>query len=283
MRRRVGPAGGRRLRPAWALSALTAPAIGVLLLSAHLHSAERLAARLATAATTLSRHAPRAPQTLVNARQFGGASPVGALFTLVNGQLGRHFCTASVVDSKPGDLVLTAAHCVSNLGPGEFVFVPGYRNGQTPHGVWTVSKVVVDAGWRKSANPDHDFAFLVVGKSNGGDDIQQVTGGERLGTGWPARVRVHVAGYPDAGGSPIICQRRTRPFGAHQMKFVCGGFTGGTSGGPFLATMSSATGEGTVIGVIGGYQQGGDLAWVSYSPRFGHAVRALYEIASAGG
>jgi V8-like Glu-specific endopeptidase len=282
MRRNAGQA-WHRVRPAWALTALTAPAIGVLLLSAHLHAAERLAARLATAATTLSRHAPRAPQTLVNARHFDGAAGVGALFTLVNGQLGKHFCTASVVDSTPGDLVLTAAHCVSNLGPGEFAFVPGYRDGHTPHGVWTVSKVIVDSRWRTSANPGHDFAFLRVGQPGNAEDIQQVTGGDRLGTGWPAQVRVHVVGYPDASDSPIICQRRTRPFGAHQMKFVCGGFTGGTSGGPFLAKMSGTTGEGTVIGVIGGYQQGGDLAWVSYSARFGHAVRALYQAASSGG
>ena len=48
---------------------------------------------------------------------FTGTPPVGALFTTSAGQLGQHFCTASVVDSPAGDLVITAAHCVSG-GPG---------------------------------------------------------------------------------------------------------------------------------------------------------------------
>jgi hypothetical protein len=36
-----------------------------------------------------------------------------------------------------------------------------------------------------------------------------------------------------------------------------------------------------VIGVIGGYKQGGDVAAVSYSARFGAAIRALYQVAVA--
>ena len=53
------------------------------------------------------------------------------------------------------------------------------------------------------------------------------------------------------------------------MEFDCGGYTNGTSGGPFLANVHPATGLGTVIGVIGGYEQGGDTPSVSYSARFG--------------
>ena len=45
--------------------------------------------------------------------------------------------------------------------------------------------------------------------------------------------------------------------------------------------LDRATGTGTVIGVIGGYEQGGYLASVSHSPRFGHAIRSLYRAAVA--
>ena len=62
-----------------------------------------------------------------------------------------------------------------------------------------------------------------------------------------------------------------------QMEFDCGGYTDGTSGGPFLANVHPATGLGAVIGVIGGYEQGGDTPSVSYSARFGRAVRDLYD------
>jgi hypothetical protein len=65
------------------------------------------------------------------------------------------------------------------------------------------------------------------------------------------------------------------------MRFDCAGFTDGTSGGPFIARWSPVTGQGTVIGVIGGYEQGGDLPQVSYSVAFGATVAALYQTAKA--
>ena len=273
---------GRRLLTPWAASALAVPTLGILLLTPPAQNAVRVAARLATAATTLSRHAPRAPGTAVSGTLFEETPAVGALFVASSAGLGEHFCTASVVDSPHGDLVITAAHCVSSRNPSQIAFVPGYHDGHDPYGVWSVTRVVVDAQWRNSRNPDHDVAFLVIQRRGGTTGVERLTGGERLGTGWAARVLVHVVGYPDQARRPVICASRTRPFGPDQMRFDCGGYTGGTSGGPFLAGWD-ATGRGTVIGVIGGYEQGGDLASVSYSPRFGRAVRDLYRSAVADG
>jgi V8-like Glu-specific endopeptidase len=185
-----------------------------------------------------------------------------------------------VVASPVKDLVITAAHCVYGQEPGRLAFVPGYRDSSRPYGVWAVRQIVVGAGWRESRNPNRDVAFLVVGRP-GRRGVQYVTGGERLGTGWPARTWVHVIGYPDGSQWPVICGNRAHPFGRHQLRFDCGGYPDGTSGGPFLARRDAATGTGTVIGVIGGYEQGGSLASVSYSPRFGHAIRLLYRAAVA--
>jgi V8-like Glu-specific endopeptidase len=283
MRRGLRPAWRPRRLPAWSAWALSVPAVGVLLLIPVLPSAERLAARLATAVTSLSRPARQVPRTGVNARPYGGSPAVGALFEVTNGKLGRHFCTAGVVDSPAGDLVITAAHCVSRIAPGRIAFVPGYHDGKEPYGAWTAARVIVDSQWRTSASPDHDVAFLVVHRPGAAGEIQQLTGGERLGAGWPPRIWVDVIGYPDGSGAAVACGGRIRPFGQHQLEFACGGFTGGTSGGPFVARVNASTGDGTVIGVIGGYQQGGDLASVSYSPRFGQAVRALYQTAIASG
>ena len=88
-------------------------------------------------------------------------------------------------------------------------------------------------------------------------------------------------GYPDGRQRPISCTSTTRAFGPDQLEFDCGGYTNGTSGGPFLADVRRATGLGTVLGVIGGYEQGGDTPSVSYSARFGRSVRALYDKAVA--
>jgi V8-like Glu-specific endopeptidase len=259
------------------------PLVAVLLLTPTANGAVRLAGRLAAAVTTLSRHAPRAPATAVYARRVEQAPAVGALFRVTPAGLGNHFCTASVVDSPNEDLVITAAHCISNKTPGQIAFVPGYHDGIDPYGVWFASRIVMDAQWRRSHNPDHDVAFIVMERQDGSTGVQALTGGERLGTGWPSRVLVHVVGYPNQGQRPVICASRTRAFGRRQMRFDCAGYTDGTSGGPFVARWDSATRLGTVIGVIGGYEQGGDLASVSYSPRFGRAVRSLYDAAVADG
>jgi V8-like Glu-specific endopeptidase len=161
------------------------------------------------------------------------------------------------------------------------VFVPGYRRGHQPYGAWPVTQIFTDAAWKSGGNPDDDVAILVVHQAGNPDEVQTLTGGETLGTGWKAVQWVQVIGYPDGRERPITCTGRTRAFGPHQLEFDCGGYTDGTSGGPFLAKVRPATGLGTVIGVIGGYQQGGDTPSVSYSPRFAQQVRALYQQAVA--
>lgn len=281
--RRGGGVTGRAPRR-WSVCAWTALAglaLGIAMLCPAAHGAARFAARLAVAAATLSRQAPRARPAAVSASPFEGTPAVGALFRVTRGGLGQHFCTATVVDSPVKDLVITAAHCVYGQRPSHIAFVPGYRNGGRPHGVWAVRRIIVAPGWRAWRNPNRDVAFLVVGR-RGRPGVQRLTGGERLGTGWAARTRVHVIGYPDGQRWPVICGGRTRPFGRHQLRFDCGGYPDGTSGGPFLAGWDAAAGTGTLIGVIGGYERGGYLASVSYSARFGHAIRSLYRTAVAG-
>jgi V8-like Glu-specific endopeptidase len=281
MRRAGGVRGGWLGRPAlWAWTALAVPAVGIGMLSPAAHGAARFAARLAAAATTLSRQAPWARPALLSGSPFEGTPAIGALFRVTRGGLAGHFCTATVVASPAKNLVITAAHCVYGQQPGHIAFVPGYRNSSHPYGTWIVRRIVVDPGWRAWRNPNRDVAFLVVGRP-GRPGVQDRTGGERLGTGWPARAWVHVVGYPDGEQWPVICASRTHPFGRHQLRFDCGGYPDGTSGGPFLARWNGAAGTGTVIGVIGGYEQGGYLESVSYSPRFGHAIRSLYRTAVA--
>jgi len=214
---------------------------------------------------------------------FAGTPAVGALFTTSAGQLGQHFCTASVVDSPAGDLVITAAHCVTGAS-GTIEFVPGYDRGNQPYGVWTVTKVYVDQAWTSASSDDDDFAFLRVSQPGSSVPVENVTGAERLATGTPAsRQMVQVIGYPNATNQPITCQNRLRQPMAGQLEFDCDGYTNGTSGGPFLSDVDQVTGQGLVIGVIGGYQQGGDTPQVSYSAVLGAKATALYEQAVADG
>ena len=218
-----------------------------------------------------------APTLQTQAVAFAGTPAVGALFTVTSGGgLGGHFCSASVVDSPARDLVITAAHCVG--GSGQLAFVPGYDNGRMPYGIWRVTRVIVGQSWISSANPNADVAFLTVTGQDGAK-IQDITGGERLGIGQAAGQYVRVIGYPQASNVPITCGNLARSFGPAQLVFDCGKYTDGTSGGPLLEDVNPTTGLGTVIGVVGGYQQGGDTPSVSYAARFGALVADLYKTA----
>ncbi len=214
------------------------------------------------------------------ARPFRGTSAVGALFTVSRGKL-RHFCTAAVVRSPRGNLVITAAHCLlgKRLGPhGNVTFAPGYHDGKFPDGRWVVMSQFVDSRWRRTRNPNDDVAFLVVGRP--GRKIEKYTGAETLLTSVRLPETVRVIGYPDGTNAPVRCTAKARsahPRRLRQLVFHCGGYTGGTSGGPFLMQLDKKTGTGEVIGVVGGYEEGSDVPGISYSPQFLRNVADLYK------
>ncbi|MEU9045861.1 MULTISPECIES: hypothetical protein [unclassified Kitasatospora] len=205
---------------------------------------------------------------------------VGAVFT--RNADGDHFCTASVVDSAGLNLIVTAAHCVwdPKLGQrADLVFVPGYRDGDTPSGVWPLLAVTVDDGWKDHADPDMDVAFAVVQAQNG-QQVQQVLGANRLGVNRGYRVPVKVTGYPGSSDVPITCSNTTSEQSPTQLRIDCPDYTGGTSGSPWVTDFDPTTRTGTVVGVIGGYQEGGDSPDTSYSSYFGDRVQALYDRAT---
>jgi V8-like Glu-specific endopeptidase len=272
---------GPRRRARWfrwtptAAAIVTALTIGVV---ATVSPAEGAAGDIASGFAQAMRHFVSTSQS---GQDFAGTPAVGALFTMSRGKLGQHFCTASVIGSPHGDLVITAAHCVT--GTSGIVFVPGYNRGAAPYGIWTVTKIYADRSWSASADPDDDVAFLRVSQAGSIVPVEDVTGAEALKTGTSARQLVEVIGYPDSGAQPIICRNWTREPMSKQLEFDCGGYTDGTSGGPFLTDVNPLTGQGTVVGVIGGYEQGGLTPQVSYSSKFGANVASLYRQAVAGG
>ncbi|HUK69225.1 MAG TPA: trypsin-like serine protease [Streptosporangiaceae bacterium] len=218
----------------------------------------------------------------LSATSFTGTAAVGALFVTSASGTPTHFCTASVVHSPRRDMVITAAHCLASYAanPHQITFVPGYHDGKAPYGAWTMSRVIVDSAWASASDPDDDVAFLIV-EDHAGGRIEDVTGSEQLGVGLQPAGVVRVIGYPNSEQRPVTCQNKATEFSASQLKFECGGFTNGTSGGPFLTDVSPVTGNGLVVGVIGGYELGGYTAAISYSPTFGPSVGALYKSAVA--
>ena len=214
------------------------------------------------------------------ATPFAGIPTVGPLFRDGTGH--GHGCTASVVDSPHRDLLLTAAHCVRGTAAG-WTFAPGYRDGRTPYGVWTVTQAYVDPAWSAGQDPRYDYAFLRVAGRPAGDQpvaVEDVTGGNRLGSAPPAGSTVTDVAYnAGIGDRPVRC---TVPvsFTDGFPTLDCHGYVGGSSGSPWLA--ADAAGRTSVEGVIGGPHQGGCHEYTSYSPAFTAAVRELLRRATLG-
>ncbi|MBY8888332.1 serine protease [Streptomyces sp. PTM05] len=194
-----------------------------------------------------------------------------------------HYCTGSVVDSPHRDLVITAAHCVHGGAGGSYLtglgFAPGVgEDGTEPAGVWRVSSAFVAPSWVWETDPDADVAFLVIEPLHG-REIEDVVGGNPVAFGrGPGPVRL--TGYPRDVDTPVVCDGTATAPAPDRLRVYCPGFSGGTSGSPWLAG-ARADGSGSVVGVVGGYLGGGTVPYLSYSSVFGQQVRDLYQEAVA--
>jgi hypothetical protein len=204
---------------------------------------------------------------------FNGAARVGALFP---GGLDstRHSCTGAVVDSPQHNLLVTAAHCHPSVGEA---FVPGFHDGVRPWGTWVITRVYT----LRHADANHDVAFAETRPAAAPGPLESVVGSEAIRFDPPRRAHATAVGYPNATDRPVRCDAILFSVGTHQARFDCPGLPGGTSGGPYLTgTDGTGLGRGTVIGVIGGYEEGGDSPDVSYSPYLDHTIAALYREAT---
>jgi hypothetical protein len=109
-------------------------------------------------------------------------------------------------------------------------------------------------------------------------DVQARAGAERLGYSSPVPAWVRLEAYSLAGKLEI-CGRRPGTImaaGQQQLSFACPGYANASSGGPFLTHINGRSGLGIIVGIIGGYQQGGRTPTVSYSSPFGAVLHQLY-------
>ncbi|WP_240659881.1 FG-GAP-like repeat-containing protein [Streptomyces sp. WAC 01529] len=214
---------------------------------------------------------------------YAGSRTIGVLYYVDKG-MATHNCTASVVHSPKGNLILTAGHC----GNGDkYAFVPQYRTGKTPaqqpHGIWAVDRVFRDPRHTDyGPGSDLDFAFATVKPDKEGRQVEGVTGANTLTRTPGYQVAVTVVGYPSARNAPrdqaIKCRvKTTRLSGYKQLRMACGGFYGGTSGSPWLMDYDERTGTGKVVGNLGGVGGGGATDSVSYAPYYDGEVFKLYD------
>ena len=128
------------------------------------------------------------------------SAAIGGLFVRSFGVLVPHpFCTASVITSPRGNLLLTAAHCLGKVPDSQIVFIPYYYGGTAPFGEWQVTRSTFAAGWLPGGSISSDYAFLTVS-----GDVQRKAGAERLGTATPLPRDATLEGY-NLDGTTTVC------------------------------------------------------------------------------
>jgi V8-like Glu-specific endopeptidase len=247
------------------LRALMAP-LGVL-----------LAAALLAACSALPPTSTPSPGHL-RARSFTGLSSVGPLFPPSST---LHSCTASVVASSGGDLLLTAAHCLSGTGLG-WRFVPGYDRGSAPEGSWSIVALYAPRAWLEGSSPMADYVIARVASRRLGattETLEEAAGAATLASSPAAGTRVQVPAYAlGRDDAPRTCTATLRYQGAYP-RFDCSPYPDGTSGAPFLVR---GAGRELVVGVIGGLHQGGCTPEVSYSAPFAASTLRFFVQVEAG-
>jgi Trypsin-like peptidase domain len=186
-----------------------------------------------------------------------------------------HACTGSVLDSAAGNLVLTAAHCLSTGGPARFV--PGFARKAGPGELWNVEARYFDPRWLATKDPKADYAIARVSRQSGGS-VQAMAGSAfSLGSAPAPGSEVTVVAYPAGiGGLPIGCQTATGVSDGGYPELWCAGLVDGSSGAPWISGS-------TVSGVVGGLHGGGCAENLSYSPPFDQQIVKLFARAQQGG
>ncbi|OLT45132.1 peptidase [Saccharomonospora sp. CUA-673] len=207
----------------------------------------------------------------------------GRVFFQMDGQDAS--CSGNVVDSPNGSVVMTAGHCVYYQGGWhtDFVFVPGYDNGDAPYGEWAAEKTMAPPEWESGEDMNHDVGIAVVEEKDGATIADTVGSTEIAFNGERGR-DMHAFGYPAAapydGSTLTYCAGGTftDPLLTDDYGMRCD-MTGGSSGGPWFSSFDPETGTGVQESVNSfGYVF---LPNVMFGPYFGDQAQALYEEASA--
>jgi V8-like Glu-specific endopeptidase len=186
---------------------------------------------------------------------------VGKLFFTKPG-IGQFVCSASVLRRR---VVLTAGHCVHSGSGGsrgfytDFLFVPAFRNGTAPYGVWPVAFVLASGTWTTGGGvfPNAaDYAMfemrdlVVNGVTRRIGDITGVLGFQ---TGSP-RNHAHMLGYPVNLDNGTLMHQVTAGFFRlmipNSMEYGSD-MRGGSSGGPWIQNFGALA-----AGQVGGLNPG---------------------------
>jgi V8-like Glu-specific endopeptidase len=236
---------------------------------------------------------PRSPRATASASSTFGevADPTtvesrqnGVIFFDVGGFPAR--CSGTAVNAANFSVVITAGHCVYSGGlfhqwyKRRWVFVPGYRYGQRPFGVFPAKWIDATHQWVSLGSENFDVGAAVVMRNERGQRLGDAVGGAGIAWGLKANQVFDVHGYPAGppfdGETQRLCPQT--PFLGHDAQsFLFPGplnlavdcnVTGGASGGGWTI-------RGNVLNGVTDYGYPDDPA-TDFGAYFGREVARLY-------
>jgi hypothetical protein len=217
----------------------------------------------------------------------------GKVFFTIDGA--NYVCSGTAVDASAGvNLVWTAGHCVTD-GPGHeatnFMFVPGYYNGQEPNGRWAFTRLDSTPGWEAQGGDRWRYdvgAARVANTANASATFAGTIGTRPIAFGQnPTGKRLVSYGYPAAGKfngqQQYLCASPFRVWDdvplLDPMQISCD-MTGGSSGGGWMldanANSVGDAGEPLVSVNSYGYSFEKTTMYGPYMPA-GSQAQALYD------
>jgi V8-like Glu-specific endopeptidase len=213
----------------------------------------------------------------------------GAIFIETPFGLGR--CSGTSVNAPNYSVVFTAGHCVNTGGPRgrwmdfRWVFVPGYRYGQRPFGVFPAKWIDTTRQWRTTGSENFDVGAAVVTRNQRGQLLARAVGGTGIAFGLKTRQVFDVHGYPVEepfdGETQQVCAQT--PFLGHDASsFLSPGplnlavdcnVTGGASGGGWTISGDK------VLNSVTNYGYGDDPD-TDFGAYFGKEVARLFHRAA---
>ena len=236
---------------------------------------------------------PRAAIDISSSSQSFPARAHGKVFFSIAGgtQPGDYVCSGTAVRSNSHTLSWTAGHCVNDpeFGGGfatNWIFVPGYRNGEAPFGEWPATELLTTAAWGEDANIRQDLGAAVLARNPDGQGIQDAVGARPIAFRLARAQQYTAFGYPAQPtifeptfdgerlytcDSPVTDDDNPPGSGPETLQIVCD-MSGGSSGGGWVNA------GGALNGLISyGYELDFDHL---YGPYFGVEAQRLYEEAT---
>ncbi|GAA3950555.1 peptidase [Actinomadura viridis] len=211
------------------------------------------------------------------------ARTAGRVFFTYQGRTAS--CSGDAVTSANKSTVITAGHCVKLDGAWHtnWVFVPGYDNGNRPYGTWTAAEILATPQWVASEDISYDVGAAVVNTLNG-QNLVDVVGGQGIAFNQARGQNMYAFGYPAAapydGSKLTYCSGQVinDPLLSNGIGMGCN-MTGGSSGGPWFLSFNEASGTG-VQNSVNSFKYN-FLPTYMFGPYFGTDAQNLYNEAQS--